>query len=61
VTLPEGLHVLIEPIEDAPHGPQGDIPSLYERLKPFVGVAKGLPPDASVNLDHYVYGVPKQP
>ena len=34
--------------------------SLADRLRPFIGKAKGLPPDASVNLDHYLYGLPKQ-
>jgi hypothetical protein len=33
--------------------------SLAERLAPFIGKAKGLPPDMSVNLDHYLYGTPK--
>jgi hypothetical protein len=36
------------------------IPSLYERLKDLVGKAEGLPADASVNLDHYLYGTPRQ-
>ena len=35
-------------------------PTLYERLKPFIGKAKGLPPDASINHDHYLYGLPKR-
>jgi hypothetical protein len=34
--------------------------SLAERYAPFIGKAKGLPPDASVNLDHYLYGLPRQ-
>ncbi len=34
--------------------------SLAERLAPFIGKAKGLPPDASVNIDHYLYGLPKR-
>jgi len=36
------------------------IPSLYERLEDVVGKAEGLPADASVNLDHYLYGTPRQ-
>ena len=35
-------------------------PTLYERLKPFIGIADDLPPDASINLDHYLYGAPKE-
>jgi len=34
--------------------------SLYERLKPVIGMAKGLPPDAAQNVDHYLYGHPKK-
>ncbi|MGO9115925.1 MAG: hypothetical protein ACLP9L_42505 [Thermoguttaceae bacterium] len=34
--------------------------SLYEQLKPIIGAAKDLPPDASVNVDHYLYGHPKK-
>ena len=34
--------------------------SLAEQLAPFIGKAKGLPPDMSVNLDHYLYGLPKR-
>jgi hypothetical protein len=34
--------------------------TLYERLKPVLGKAKGLPPDAAINIDHYLYGLPKR-
>jgi len=34
--------------------------SLAERLANVIGKAKGLPPDASVNHDYYLYGVPKR-
>lgn len=37
---------------------RGDL--LYERLKSVIGAARGMPPDASVNVDHYLYGAPKQ-
>jgi hypothetical protein len=33
---------------------------LYDSLEPFVGKAEGLPADLSVNLDHYLYGMPKR-
>jgi hypothetical protein len=60
-TLPEGVEVEVRLLsEDAFHEGGEQIPSLYERLKDFVGKAEGLPSDASVNLDHYLYGVPKQ-
>ena len=29
-------------------------------MKGFVGTVHNLPPDASVNLDHYLYGTPKR-
>jgi len=35
-------------------------PSLYDRLKPFIGMLDSLPPDFSVNHDHYLYGTPKR-
>jgi hypothetical protein len=61
VTLPEGTSVNVEPTRARHDGPTTtDIPTLCERLRPFIGKAKGLPPDASVNLDHYLYGTPKQ-
>ena len=34
--------------------------SLAERYAAFIGKAKGLPADMSVNLDHYLYGLPKR-
>ena len=61
VTLPEGIEVRVETVPPAPCGEseRGGL-SLYERLKPVIGAAKGLPPDASVNVDHYLYGHPKK-
>jgi hypothetical protein len=61
VHLPEGASVTVIITETRPkqesstHGP-----TLLERLKGFVGSAKNLPPDASVNVDHYLYGLPKK-
>lgn len=61
VKLPDGLGVKVEPVESGQdESERKEIPTLYERLEPFIGKAEGLPPDASVNLDHYLYGVPKQ-
>jgi hypothetical protein len=34
--------------------------SLAERLAPFIGQAKDLPPDMSLHIDHYLYGLPKR-
>lgn len=61
VRLPEGAQVEVSIDETRPHAPQDDSgPSLYERLKPVIGIAKGLPPDASINVNHYLYGTPKR-
>ena len=65
LTLPEGAHVhlRIEEREVREAGAKtgdGEIPTLLERMKDFVGTVHNLPPDASVNLDHYLYGTPKR-
>ena len=57
VHLPDGATVEV----DLPEGVGDDVsdesvPSLFERLKPVVGKAKGLPPDASKNIDRDLYG-----
>jgi hypothetical protein len=60
-TLPEGTAVRVELApahSDAP--PAEETPTLYDSLEPFVGKAEGLPADLSVNLDHYLYGMPKR-
>ena len=60
-TLPDGAEVRVVVVQrDEP--PQSDGPgvSLYDRLKPLIGAIKDLPPDASVNVDHYLYGHPKK-
>ncbi len=49
--LPEGAAVTVE------LAPAADRPSPLLRL---AGRAVDLPPDASVNLDHYLYGHPKR-
>ena len=60
-TLPEGAEVEVRLLpEPTPQEEDETIPSLYERLKDFVGKAEGLPPDLSVNHDHYLYGVAKR-
>jgi predicted DNA-binding antitoxin AbrB/MazE fold protein len=40
--------------------PDPEIPTLLERMKDFVGTVPNLPSDASVNLDHYLYGTAKR-
>ena len=59
--LPEGTEVSVRAVKRRSRGPKREDgkPSLYERMKPFIGMAEGLPPDASANVDHYLYGAPK--
>jgi hypothetical protein len=60
-TLPEGVEVEVRLLskDSSEEGEEG-IPSVCEAMKDFVGKAEGLPPDASINLDHYLYGLPKR-
>jgi len=60
---PEGTDVSIRVLKAASPrdgGAPERAPTLRERLKSVIGKAKGMPPDASVNLDHYLYGAPKR-
>jgi hypothetical protein len=65
VALPEGATVEVQVVTQSPET-SGDVPaddnvpSLLERLQDFVGKFDGLPSDASVNHDHYLYGSPKR-
>ena len=59
--LPDGTPVRVEPIAVPAPAPNAQpVPTLLERLKDFVGVLDGLPPDAATNHDHYLYGTPKK-
>lgn len=60
--LPEGTEVEVRPVKQPRQAAQSKKRprSLAERLGPFIGKAKGLPPDLSINLDHYLYGLPKR-
>jgi hypothetical protein len=61
IVLPEGAGVQINLVEGVNSQPDEDEGiSLYDRLKPIIGQAQGLPADASLNVDHYLYGQPKQ-
>jgi hypothetical protein len=54
ITLPDGALVEVDLIaEDAEA-------ALCDRLKSVIGAAKGLPPDAAQNVDHYLFGQPKR-
>lgn len=59
--LPDGAEVEVYLVEAADDGRVDDEgPTLYERLKHLAGKAEGLPPDAAINHDHYLYGLPKK-
>ena len=65
--LAEGTEVEVRPAKKRKPAAKGKRPkakgqprSLAERLANVVGKATGLPPDASVNHDHYLYGLPKR-
>ena len=61
--LPDGAAVEVQVIAVAPNqvaATASATTSLLERMKDFVGTFEGLPPDASVNLDHDLYGSPKR-
>lgn len=59
VDIPEGTEVKVD-LCDVLKDEEGQIPTLYERLKSVFGKAEGLPPDASENVDYYLYGGPKE-
>lgn len=44
-----------------PKQPAGEQRSFVERYRNVIGKAPGLPEDAAANVDHYLYGHPKQP
>ncbi len=54
VALPDGAPVQVDLLSEEAGT------SLYDRLKSVIGKAQGLPPDAAQNVDHYLYGQPKQ-
>ena len=62
VDLPDGAEVEVTPVKPRSAEPEegATLPTLAERLAPFIGKLKGLPPDLSANLDHYLYGTPKK-
>jgi hypothetical protein len=61
--LPEGAKVQVTPVA-APQ-PDNDQSkpgaTLYETLRDFVGIFKGLPADFAKNHDHYIHGTTKRP
>jgi hypothetical protein len=65
VALPEGATVQVQvvspqSIAENVKTSTGEIPTLLKSMQDFVGKFEGLPPDASANHDHYLYGAPKR-
>ncbi len=62
IDLPDGTRVSVRPAH-ARHSKKrrrASPSTLYERLAPIIGKARGLPRDFARNLDHYLYGLPKR-
>ncbi|HEX4589743.1 MAG TPA: hypothetical protein VH120_07430 [Gemmataceae bacterium] len=58
--LPDGAKVRVDLVPTEGQGATQGKETFYDRYKHLIGKAENLPPDASVNLDHYLYGTPKQ-
>ncbi len=61
--LPDGTRVTVAALPASRQGKQSGeepAPTLHDRMKSVIGIAEGLPSDASINVDHYLYGHPKQ-
>lgn len=69
--LPNGAKIRIEAVVDTectdstqPSEPeisqQPQTDELSQQLLAMAGTVDGLPPDASTQLDHYLYGTPRQ-
>ena len=65
--LPDGTEVEVRPTKKRKSAAKVKQPkaitrprTLADGLANVMGKATGLPPDASVNHDHYLYGTPKQ-
>ena len=54
--LPEGTPVVVTVVPAPVETNEREIPTLYERMKPIIGIAKHLPPDASTKIDEVLYG-----
>jgi hypothetical protein len=56
IKLPDGTKVIVELVGSPTKGVDQTTPSMYERWKDVVGIAKHLPPDASSKIDEVLYG-----
>jgi hypothetical protein len=61
LTLPDGAAVQVEIFAAQDEAAaNGELPTLAETLKDFIGILEDLPDDAATNHDHYLYGTPKK-
>jgi hypothetical protein len=61
VVLREGTEVAIEPLpKNNKKSKTVKRPTVNRALASLAGKAKGLPPDAARNVDHYLYGHAKR-
>ena len=63
VELPEGAIIRFEIEADSQRAPESSIgagKTFAERYASVMGKVDHLPEDASVNHDHYLYGLPKK-
>ncbi|MBU4271477.1 MAG: hypothetical protein KKE86_10800 [Planctomycetes bacterium] len=59
--LREGTEVAVRPLDGSGKKPKATKkPTVNRALARLAGKAKGLPPDAARNVDHYLYGHAKQ-
>ena len=56
LNLPDGTEVTLIVSSKEPSGSSEKAPTLYERMKPIIGIAEHLPPDASTKIDEVLYG-----
>ena len=54
--LADGTPVVVTVVVGASAREEREPQSLYERMKPIIGIAKDLPPDASSRIDEILYG-----
>jgi hypothetical protein len=59
LNLPDGTAVTVVVGHGKVAEHEEDVPTIFEQLKPFIGKIEGLPEDTSQNIDHYLYGHPK--
>lgn len=60
--LQDGMKVRVELLATGSGEPvtEEQVPTLNERYKSIIGIAKNLPPDFARNHDHYIHGLPKR-